>query len=96
MGCVRLLAESDIFRENGPLRMYIALRMLRAWDYGTEGYDALVLMAVWRWMDGGMKGPILWPESPFFNQWAQENGLARVGDYVGFRFEVAFAATAKR
>lgn len=72
--------------ENTPLRMYIALKMLRAWNSGTAGYSADVVVIINAWIDGGMKGPIPWPDNPFFAEWAGKNGLSKVGDYVGFRF----------
>jgi hypothetical protein len=74
---------------NTPLRMYIALRMLRAWNNGNEGYSADVVMTVHDWIDGGMEGPIPWPSSPFFAEWATHSGYAKVNDrYVGFAFTV--------
>jgi hypothetical protein len=72
--------------ENTPLRTWIALSLLRAWNSGTAGYDAEVVLTVNEWFDGGMKGAIPFPKSPFFAQWAAENGLADIGGYVGFKF----------
>jgi hypothetical protein len=77
-------ASSD--EANNPLRMYIAIKILRAWNHGTAGYHAGAVAEVNGWIDGGMKGPVPWPDSPFFDAWAQANGLSKVGDYVGFRF----------
>lgn len=71
---------------NGPLRMFIALRMLRAWNNGTEGYCGEVRMIVNDWIDGGMKGPIPWPNNPFFAQWAARVGYENIDGNVGFRF----------
>lgn len=72
---------------NCPLRMYIALKLLRAWNSGTAGYSADVVLVVNEWIDGGMKGPIRWPDNPFFAEWAAENGFSKVGEYIGFRFQ---------
>lgn len=71
---------------NTPIRMHLALKMLRAWNSGTEGYDSSVLLVVNEWIDGGMKGPIPWPDSPFFAEWAAKSGLSNVSGNVGFRF----------
>jgi len=71
---------------NVPLRMHIALRLLRAWNDGTAGYSADVVHVVNEWLDGGMKGPIPWPDNPFFAEWAQQNGYCNIGGAVGFRF----------
>lgn len=71
---------------NGPLRMFIALRILRAWNHGTEGFHALVVTTVNDWIDGGMKGPVPWPDSPFFAEWARGLGYSNVDGFVGFRF----------
>lgn len=81
---------------NRPLRMYIALKILRAWNHGTAGFDAQVVYEVNTWIDGGMKGPIPWPGGEFFASWAEENGFSRVGEYVGFRFSIALAEGVNR
>ena len=70
---------------NGPIRMFIALRLMRAWNNGTEGFDGLLVKTINDWIDGGMQGPIPWVENPFFADWAQMNGYSRVGDHIGFR-----------
>lgn len=75
--------------ENTPLRMYIALKMLRAWNGGSSGFDGNVVMTVNKWIDSGMRGPIQWPDSPFFDEWAKANGLSRIdGRFVGFKVSV--------
>lgn len=87
---VRMLSEASADNHaNVPLRMYIALRVMRAWNSGTAGYDASVVITINDWIDGGMVGSIPWPESPFFARWAQKAGYARVGNYIGFKFDVA-------
>ena len=68
--------------------MYVALTLLRAWNNGTVGFSAVVVHIVNRWIDGGMNGPIPWPNDPFFEEWAKERGFSRIGDYVGFRCEM--------
>jgi len=72
---------------NVPLRMHIALRIMRAWNSGTAGYSADVVIAVNDWIDGGMKGPLPWPDNPFFAEWAEQAGYAKIGAYVGFKFQ---------
>jgi len=74
--------------KNQPLRMFIALQMLRAWNHGTAGYSADVVHTVHTWIDGGMTGPIPWPDNPFFAEWAVANGYSNISGFVGFRFTV--------
>ena len=75
-------------KDNGPLRMFIALNVLRAWHYGTEGFDATVVRTIWDWIDGGMDGPVPWPNSPFFTEWAERTGYSNVDGSIGWRFQV--------
>lgn len=82
----RLTTGVESPETNTPIRMHLALKMLRAWNSGTEGYDSSVLLVVNEWIDGGMKGPIPWPDSPFFAEWAAKSGLSNVSGNVGFRF----------
>lgn len=71
---------------NTPFRMHIALELLRAWNNGTAGWDGQVVYIIHRWIDGGMQGPIPWPDgNPFFDEWATGNGFSKVGDSIGFR-----------
>lgn len=72
---------------NTPIRMWIALSILRAWNSGTEGFDGIVVKRVNDWIDAGMQGPIPWPESPFFAEWAEQHGLSNVRGNIGFKFE---------
>lgn len=89
---VRQLAEASAGdHPNHGLRVYIALKILRAWNNGTTGYSTYVVATVNDWIDGGMRGPVPWPSGPFFAEWAAKNGLSRVGDYVGFKLEVELA-----
>ncbi len=83
-----LEAERDAAVKNGPLRMYLALQMLRAWNSGTQGFEALTVSTVNKWIDDGMSGPIPWPESPFFAEWAEKRGFSNIDGYVGFRATV--------
>ena len=69
---------------NTPLRMHIALKVLRAWNHGTEGYSADVVLTINEWIDGGMKGPIPWPDNPFFTEWAKGRGYSSINGYIGF------------
>lgn len=66
-------------------RMYVALKMLRAWNSGTEGYEPLTVFTVNEWIDRGMQGSIPWPNSPFFAEWAEKNGLSKIGESVGYK-----------
>lgn len=75
---------------NTPLRMYIALKMLRAWG-GTRVVDA----AVNKWIDAGMQGPIPFPDSAFFAHWAKDNGYSNIDGYVGFRCVVQLTSGAE-
>lgn len=76
---------------NTPLRMFIALRLMRAWNNGTEGFDGLLVKTINDWIDAGMCGPIPWIENPFFAEWAKANGYSRVGNSIGFRMEMKLA-----
>lgn len=73
---------------NTPLRMFIALKLLRAW--GGQGLvGGAVVSVVNEWIDGGMNGPIPWPGGLFFETWAADNGYSRVGDSIGFHLEMS-------
>lgn len=74
------------FETNRPLRMYIALKILRAWNSGSAGFDSLVVLIIHDWIDAGMKGPVPYPTSPFFREWAESNGLSNIHGNVGYRF----------
>jgi hypothetical protein len=90
---VRLLMEaSGDEHANCPLRTYIALRLLRAFNNGTEGFDGTVVATVNKWFDDGRKGPVPWPDSPFFSEWAERVGFAKIGEYVGFKFDAKLVA----
>lgn len=91
-----LAAATDCGQDNSPLRMYIALRVLRAWNSGTAGFSADVVITINGWIDGGMKGPVPWPDNPFFSEWAQAAGFSRVGQYIGFKFDAELARTVAR
>jgi hypothetical protein len=71
--------------------MFIALKLLRAWNNGAAGYSADVVLTVNRWIDGGMKGPIPWPDSPFFAEWAAAAGFSNVKGHVGFILRATLA-----
>lgn len=84
--------ENGKLDPNAPLRMYIALRVLRAWNSGTMGFDSITVRTVNDWIDAGMKGPIPWPESPFFGLWAAAHGYSNVDGYIGFRLKATLCA----
>jgi hypothetical protein len=70
--------------DNVPLRMFIAIKILRAWNSGIAGYCGDAVATVNQWIDGGMQGPIPFPQSPFFAEWATKNGLSNIDGFVGF------------
>jgi len=80
--------------ENSPLRMFIALRILRAWNNGTEGSSGIVAKTINDWIDGKMVGPVPWPNDPFFAEWAERAGFSKVGNSVGFQFKASLSRTA--
>jgi len=81
----RLVMQQEWIDPNASIQMWIALRVLRAWNSGTAGYDALVVWTVNNWIDAGMIGPIPWPDSPFFAEWAAQNGLSNVSGHIAGR-----------
>jgi hypothetical protein len=78
-----------------PIRMYIALHILRAWNDGTAGFDGLVVKTINDWIDQGMRKPILWPDSPFFKQWAAENGIQNAGGFIADYLMITMNAPAE-
>jgi hypothetical protein len=77
---------------NTPLRMWIALKLLRAWNNGTAGWDGEVVYIVNVWIDLGMRSPIPWPEgNPFFDEWAAKEGFSKVENSIGFRLNAQIA-----
>ena len=90
----QLAIASGDNHDNVPLRMHIALRILQAFNYGTAGFSAVIVGTVNDWLKSGMKGPIPWPDSPFFTEWAEQNGYAKIGGYVGFKFQVQLVDSA--
>ena len=77
----------DRYETNGPLRMFIALHVLRAWNNGTEGFSGIVVKTINDWIDGKMEGSVPWPNDPFFTEWAKKHGFSKVGDAIGFRLK---------
>jgi hypothetical protein len=71
--------------------MFIALRVLRAWNNGTAGFSGLAVKTINDWIDGKMEGPIPWPDDPFFAEWAETNGFSKVGAHLGFRFKAVLS-----
>ena len=64
------------------IRMRVALQILRAWS-GRPTTDAIPA-AIHGWIDGGMEGPVPWPEGAGFRSWAARAGLGNVGGYIGY------------
>lgn len=81
--------QPDAQIDNTPIRMRFALLMLREFGGIGAAYDSLVVLKVTEWIDGGMQGPVPWPDSPFFSEWAKEKGWTNVDGFVGFRFTVS-------
>lgn len=80
----------------GPAaRRKLALLIIRAWHSGTAGYSADVVNTIWEWIDGGMTAAIPWIDNPFFEEWANSQGLKKIetrdGNYVGY--EIKFTAS---
>lgn len=80
-----IVRELDALTNN---RMYIALRVLHAWHNGTAGYCAENVLIVHDWIDRGMTGPIPYPKSPFFREWAERNGFADIDGGIAVRLNV--------
>lgn len=87
-GMKYLHQASDAGAENIGIRLYIALRLLRQFS-GLRGFDfdSEVVMIIFDWIDAGMTGPILWPDNPFFAEWAAKNGYSKIDRFIGFKFE---------
>lgn len=83
-----LLKERDTAGKQGTtiIRMRFALLMLREWN--GKSFSAIVAKTVHDWIDGGMNGPVPWPDDPFFAEWATERGWSNVDGSVGFRATV--------
>lgn len=63
----------------------VALKILRAWNSGTAGFDGQVVVTLNKWIDAGMSGPIPFPDNPFFREWAEATDLSNVDGFVGIR-----------
>lgn len=73
------------------INMYIALRVLHAWHSGTAGYCAESVLIVNDWIARGMEGPIPFPKSPYFAEWAEQNGFADIDGGIALRPNAARA-----
>ena len=79
------------WQELDELRAHVAqmravLSMLRAFGLARDG--EAVGAAISAWVEGGMDGPLRWPDCPGFDDWAAAHGLACVDG----RVSVALAA----
>jgi hypothetical protein len=72
---------------NKIMRLRTALLILREFGGLGHGYHGGVMAVISRWLDGGMDGPILWPDSPFFASWATDQGMSNVDGAVGYRLK---------
>lgn len=76
--------NSSTVDPNTPLRMHLALKMLREWGMG-ENFHGGVVATIRKWIDDGKPGPIPWPGGAIFEEWATKEGLANVDGFVGLR-----------
>ena len=84
---------------NIPLRMLIALRILRAWNSGTAGFNGSVVSVIHKWIDDGQIGqigPIPWIESPSFAEWAEQNGYSKTNEgFIGITLRMEIGGRKK-
>jgi hypothetical protein len=67
------------------IRLRTALKIIREFGGFGEGFHAGVMLTMTKWTDDGMDGPIPWPESVFFDTWAESQGMSNVDGFVGYR-----------
>lgn len=68
------------------IRMRLALMIAREHGLKNRCWDGSVAVAITDWIDAGDAGkPIPWIDSPFFEQWAADNGISNVDGAVGYR-----------
>lgn len=66
------------------LRLNVALKIIR--EFGMDrGWHSGVMLTIKRWMDDGMDKPIPWPESVFFDEWAETQGMSNIDGHIGYR-----------
>lgn len=68
-------------------QLRFALSMLRRFNMAGN-FDSSVVMTVREWIDAGMNGPVPWPDSPFFADWAYKQGWENIKGFVGLRREL--------
>lgn len=67
------------------MRFRVALLILRAWGSAGEQQGG-VTAVIHRWIDGGMEGPVPWPDDTAFGRWAARNGLGRDNGHISHWF----------
>ncbi len=65
------------------LRLQVVVLVLRAWSGSGGLRSAAVTQALEGWIDGGMTGPVPWPDEPAFAHWAARHGLGQVRGSIG-------------
>lgn len=81
------LDYQKIAAEQGTIiiRLRLALQVARAWGVNSEGFHADVAFEIAKWIDGGMKEPLPYFASPFFDSWAKQHGLSNCNGKLGYR-----------
>jgi len=67
------------------MRLRISLQIIREFGGFGEGFHGGVMATMTKWMDSGMSDPVPWPESVFFDTWAEKQGMSNVDGCVGYR-----------
>ncbi len=65
------------------LRLQVAVLVLRAWSGSGGLRSAAVTQTLEGWIDGGMNGPVPWPDDAAFAHWAARQGLGQVRGSIG-------------
>ena len=66
-------------------RLCLVIQIVRAWCIGEQRHSEAVTRNVRAWIDGGLRGPLPWPDDPAFDAWAVKQGLLNNQGHVGFR-----------
>lgn len=68
------------------MRANIALAMVREWGIASPSWNATVAKTLADWIDTpSPRGSVPWPDSPFFEEWAERRGYSNFDGHVGFR-----------
>jgi hypothetical protein len=66
------------------IRLRIALKILREFGGLGRGFHAGVMATIKPWLEGNMQGPVPYPRSVFFDEWAASEGMSNVNGHVGY------------